>query len=698
MKRRIFKIVICSFIIATVLCGITVSASEKTTDTYTYSNTGDITFSPDLYDVEAVLYGEQLNIGNMNSPDDMEVDSNGNIYIADTQNNRIVFLNLKENKATVLNDFIMPDGSVSQLKAPQGICLNNDGNLYICDTGNNRIILTDLKCNVKKEILKPNSEYFTNTIEFIPHKAAVDSVGNLYVSAMGVYQGLTMFSDKGDFIGFYGAEEVDATADVISDYIWKQFMTAEQREQMANYVPSEVCNIFISKEDFVFTVTSSYYIPGSMEKTEMDKIRLLNPKGVNILKLDTTKYPGKKIAEDAKYLNFVSGYVDSNGFITIVDNSKGRIFQFDSAMNLMAVFGGIGSKDGMFGSPVDINGFKDKLYVLDSKKGSVTVFKRNEYGSSIYKALQLYNTAAQTDAIEPWQEVIKVNPNYDLAYVGIGRALLNTGKANEAMKYFETAHESKLYNEAFQIYRTELARSIGAYLIIGLAVVLTVAIVLKKKFKRPVTVGAEPPKFSRFLAAVKAPPSGFERLHTKKSTSMPIAIGCLALFAALNFFEIQFTGKQFSMVNINEINLFWRIFSYVLIVVVWTLANWCICVLINGKATMKEIFIFSCYSLVPYTVASYIKIILTNFLIREEEMFLVCLVLVGFIWSLVMMIQAFVYFHEFEGSEIIKAFVLTLIGMAVIAILAFLVYMLMQQLISTVIIVVNEIQFNIRMG
>ena len=699
MKSKLFKAVSCIIgtvmLMASFLC---TNAAENESYTYTYSNTGDITFSPDLYDVENVFFGDEMGIGNLNSPDDIEVDKNGNIYIADTQNNRIVFINRIENKATVLKNFIMPDGSITQLKKPEGICIDKKGCLYICDTENNRILLTNLSGKVERVILKPESAYFTDTIEFIPTKIAVDSVGNLYVSATGVYQGLTMFSDTGDFIGFYGAEEVAATADVIADYIWKQFITEEQRKEMANYVPNEVCNIFISDEDFVFTVTNSHYIPGTMEKTEMDTIRLLNPKGVNILNLDATNYPGKAIVEDAKFLNFVSGFVDENGFVTIIDNSKGRIFQFDSSMNLMAIFGAIGSSDGMFGRPVDINGFKDELYVLDGQKGCVTVFKRNEYGSLIYDALQTYNTAAQTEAIGPWRKVLERNANYDLAYVGIGRALLNSGDVKEAMQYFKTGHDSKLYNEAFQIYRVELVRSIIGYAVIGLAVIIIAVIFVMKKFKKTALAEVEVSKFGRFINAIKSPASGFERLHTKKALSMPIALGCLAFFAAINFFEIQFTGKQFSMVNINEINLFWRIFSYILIVCVWTLANWCICVLIEGKATLREIFIFSCYSLVPYTVANYIKIFLTNFLIREENMFLFCLILAGFLWSLVMMIQAFVYFHEFEAGDIIKSFVLTIIGMAIIAILIFVVYMLMQQLISTLIIIVNEIQFNIRMG
>lgn len=680
-------------------CVLSCSAEQNTkTNTYTYSNTGDIIFSPDIYDVQSVIYGDNFGIGQFVTPEDFMLGSDGNLYIADTGNNRVVIVSADGKSATVLKEFILPDGSVTELKTPQGVCITKQGTLYICDTENNRILCCDTNGKVSKIMTKPDSAYFSDTVEFIPTRVAVDSAGNLYVTATGTYQGMTMFSPEGNFIGFYGAEEVEATAEVIKDYLWKQFMTEEQRNEMSKYVPTEACNISISDNDFVLTVSNANYIPLSIEKTEMDHIRLLNPKGVNIIELDTENYPGKAIAEDAKYLNFIAGFVDENGFISIIDNSKGRVYQFDSAMNLMAVFGGIGNGQGLFGKPSDIDGTKDFLYVLDEQKGSITVFKRNDYGDLIYNALQIYTTAAQSDAIEPWREVLKQNANYDLAYVGIGRALLNGGDAKSAMEYFVKGHDSSLYNEAFQIYRTEMLRTYGPYIVLVLMIVIIALIVIIKKQKKYRLVTLQFTKFYRFKEAILHPSDGFERLHTTKTLSMPIALCSLALLAIQNFFEIQFTGKQFSMVNINEINLFWRICSVALVVVVWTLANWCICVLIEGKATLAEIFMFSCYSLIPYTVAGYIKIILSNFMIRQESMFISCLIAVGIIWSFIMIIQAFVYFHEFEGGVIVKALLLTVVGMAVIAILAFLVYMLAQQLISTVIIIVNEIQFSIRMG
>ena len=61
-----------------------------------------------------------------------------------------------------------------------------------------------------------------------------------------------------------------------------------------------------------------------------------------------------------------------------------------------------------------------------------------------------------------------------------------------------------------------------------------------------------------------------------------------------------------------------------------------------------------------------------------------------------MLIAAFSYFHEFEGMQIFKAMLLTLLGMAIIAILIFVVYMLVQQLVSTILVVFNELLFGIR--
>ncbi len=676
------------------VCFVNPVAAVTDYSTYTYSNTGEICHSPDIYSVKAVITGDNGNIGALIKPSDMAIDEKGALYIADTGNNRVVIFNDKLSKAVSISELRFKDGSVTTLLEPQGICVDKNGRIYICDTGNNRILCVDSNANIIMEITKPDSQYFTEGIEFIPKRIAVDSAANIYVSSVGAYQGLSLFTSEGVFTGFYGAEEVETTAEVLKDYIWKQFMSKEQKDAMANYIPPEACNVYISNRDFVLTISNSYYLPNSSVKTEMDSIRLLNPKGVN-----TIEFTNKAIIEDAKSLNFIAGCVDDNGFFTLLDNTKNKIFRFDNAMNLIGVFGGNGSESGKFSIPSDIDTYNKMLYVLDSDNGTVTVFDETDYGALIHEALVVYNTSEQSKAVEPWKEVLTYNSNYDLAYIGIGRALLNSGNAEEAMRYFGLANDSELYNDAFSVYRTEVIRSYGAVAVAIVLVLYIAFVILKRKgIISRIRVDKEKNKAAAMLYAVRHPFDGFERLKSKRLISLPLSFLSLSIFAFLRLFEIQFTGKQFNMLNINEINLFWEICGMVAILVVWTISNWCFSVLIEGKANLKEIWVVSSYCLIPYSVAGYIKVILSNFLIREEGFFSTVILIVGILWSLLMIMGALSNFHEFEGFEIFKAILLTVLGMLIILVLVFVIYMLVQQFVSVFLQVFNEILFGIKVG
>jgi sugar lactone lactonase YvrE len=86
----------------------------------------------------------------LNSPHGIAVDAWGNLYIADTANNRIRLVNLNEGMiTTVVGTGAAGSGGdggpavQAELNAPQGVALDLDGNLYIADTGNNRIRKVD---------------------------------------------------------------------------------------------------------------------------------------------------------------------------------------------------------------------------------------------------------------------------------------------------------------------------------------------------------------------------------------------------------------------------------------------------------------------------------------------------------------------------------------------------------------------------
>src|SRR5215469_13042307 len=73
-----------------------------------------------------------------NSPNGLGLDLSGNLYIADTGNNRILKVAAGATTATVFA--ISGLSSPSTLSSPNQLAVDSAGNLYIADTNNNRIV------------------------------------------------------------------------------------------------------------------------------------------------------------------------------------------------------------------------------------------------------------------------------------------------------------------------------------------------------------------------------------------------------------------------------------------------------------------------------------------------------------------------------------------------------------------------------
>src|SRR5690606_7900226 len=57
------------------------------------------------------------------------------------------------------------------------------------------------------------------------------------------------------------------------------------------------------------------------------------------------------------------------------------------------------------------------------------------------------------EASREWNNVVALNPNYEYAYVGIGKSLLNEERYEEAMEYFKIGYNVKYYSRAYKLSR-----------------------------------------------------------------------------------------------------------------------------------------------------------------------------------------------------------------------------------------------------
>ena len=422
------------------------AASGEPYESYNYDNWGDAIPSQAGYTTERTVSGYDLDIGAFSSPSDIFISADRTFYIADKDNEVI----------KVYDRFTMPDGSETTLNKPMGVFVSaENGFIYIADSDNSRVLISDKEGNVQSEITKPESEVYDQKRTFLPQRVIADKGGNVYVVLGNITTGAAMFAPDGSFSGFYGANRVEPTAKIIGNYIKSIFMSDEKKAHRTRTVPSGITSFDIDG-DFIFTCTAS-----GTQTT--DTVKKLNAAGRNIfanMELTFGDYTPMYDTSRNKVLSpsIVDIDVSEDGCINCLDFTTGRVFQYDEDCNLLFITGTIAKQTGGFDHVAAVESRGSELYVLDSMKDTITVFRETSFGSIVHEAAALHNAGYYEEALGPWQEVLKRDGNYNRAYVGVASALLRQGDYKGAMKYAKLADAGDIYNKAFEGRRREFLK------------------------------------------------------------------------------------------------------------------------------------------------------------------------------------------------------------------------------------------------
>ncbi|HOJ09073.1 MAG TPA: YIP1 family protein [Clostridiales bacterium] len=668
---------------------------------------------PETYILKDIIYnvknhGDEIKY--YEAPTDLFINEQDYLFIADTGNNRIV----KTNKSGEMIA-VFKEANGKAFNSPKGVFADAQGNLYIADTGNQRIVHLSDTGEFVEEFVRPKSDLLSETFTFDPTKLCVSPTGYIYVLKG---ENILILDAYNNFRGYMGQTDIGFR---LLDVLLRIFASEEQKRIIRKRTAASYLNISMNDKGMIYAVTMDY-ATGEIKKLNSvgsniyRKYKTLQ-KGANLLNLDfltTMKLEsrsfvfGERNDGEGRVIMplFKDIAVDKNGIVTVVEDVTGKIYQYDQEGNLLAAFGGKSDQQGRFSAPeaieVDDNGC---IYVLDRVLGNIQVFEPTNFIKMVHNAVNLYAEGEYNGAYNQWQKVLGIHSNYPLAHLGLAKSLFKQKMWKESMEEYKQAEDRDGYSKAFIQYRYEVVRNKFPIVLLVLIIIITIFVLLLRLIGKLAAEGIECfymnggkrftiiEQLKLSLGVILHPRETFELIKDKRD-SMSIApgviiLGVLFLVRIFYIFTVHFPLAD---IDIRDSNIVLEAVKLLLPVVTWVIASFAITAILEGESKLKDIFIASSFSMVPYILVTFPIAILSNVLARSELTLYAVIINGSWIWIFILFLIQAKTLNDYKFGKTISVSMISVLNMALIWAVVLMAYVLTGRLFQFVAGIFREIR------
>jgi tripartite motif-containing protein 71 len=342
-------------------------------------------------------------VGKFLNPYDVAVGPDGNLYVADSSNQRIQVLSAEGTPIRSWNGSQagVPNGSFS----PYSVDVTADGKVYVADNDNHRVLVFD----AQGKFLRAMGQQGSNEGQLrYPRKVSVDAAGNVYVGDEN--DRVTVFDPQGAYLRRFGGS---GSGDGQFNYIYD--IRALPNGKIAVFDGSRIQmfnqdGTFASKvsgmQGYTFAIDGSgnyftadwngqiskYSSTGTLQQTydrsanirssygmdiSGDRIYVADTSNNRIAILDTAgdliATRGSRGDEDTASVYGIA--VDAIGNTFLADFDTAEIRKYNPGFGLLKKFGSAGSGNGQLGGVRSLAvGPNQKLYALEETNNRVQIF------------------------------------------------------------------------------------------------------------------------------------------------------------------------------------------------------------------------------------------------------------------------------------------------------------------------------------
>ncbi len=646
-------------IITTFLLSAVSYASPATSYTWTRNAKGKWTKTQDAYLPELTLLELDLS-----EPEDLFVDKNNDLYIADTGNSRIVRYSINRNELDTVIDY-------EGFKSPKGVYVTDDGNLYVADAKAEAIFRFDHEGNFIEAFERPTDIAFGQT-PYNPARIAVDSKKNMFIIGEGVLNGVIHISSGGQFLGYFASNKV--TLDLVQE-LQDFFFTEDQLDNLGSRVPLTMTNVFVDEENIVYSTTMG---------SEATKV---------LAKHNTA---GSNVFDDVfGSEDFIDLYVDPDGIIYVA-SLQGEIFIYSPEGEFIHSFGGFYGEEDISGLFTDLGSIavdKDgKIWAADSSTSYIQSFRPTDYATTIYEALNAFKLGEYDKAEDLWLDVLSKNQMLRLGHEGIGKVYLYTQRYEEAMKHLEIADDKYFFSQAYWEVRNVWLQERLALIITGFIFLLIGWQILKwvdrklgifdgiRRFKKNIRKHKLLDDLLFMFDYIKHPIDAFYDLKIEKKGSYLSTTIWYVIFFAVYIHSTFGRDFLYTPVPIEDIDFMALIIGFNVILFLFVATNYLVSSIQDGDGTFGQIYKLTIHAAGPLIFMIVSVTFLSYFLSYNEEFLIKLIEFVGPLWSLILLVLGLQEIHQYTTREAIKSIIFSVAFMLIIAIMILIVMIMGEQL------------------
>jgi len=662
-----------------------------TYDSYVYNARREPVRTPDYYVPVRRLSGHDWGLPDLSDLTDMCYDGRETIFLVDGVKNRLLVLDKNYSLKQVVSSFFWngEEKSFSKLS-----CVTADDSfLYLGDMGEQCIWIFDRKTMSPKTVFyRPVIDILEGEdYDFLPEKMVVDYAGRLYILPQNINMGILQMDENGLYMGFIGAPKVKM--DII-ELLWRKVSTKAQKDRMVKFVPTEYGSIAIDKDGFLYVTAKT---------TNVDPISRLNTQGVNVLKVsDDDAKPkgdsGYRFESKMLQANFSGIAIRDDGSYLALDSQLGRIYLYDSEGNMLSTFGGKGAQLGRFYTPSDVETVGESILVIDKSGGTLTEFRRTEFGRLVDTAVDMQRRGDYDGAYSVWLEVLKSCSRYPLAEESLARIEIQRGQYAAALERLKKIDEKDYYATAFRETRNNFIRKNFTWLFVG-GILLLAALITGRRFIRliPALNRLRENRLYRELKystyVIFHPFDGFWDLKREGRGSVRSASVLYICFLFIYVLRIRYSGYTFVESVYDRPNVLFSCMKIFLPVFLWIVANWCTTTLMDGSGTMKDIFVFTGYALTPYILSGIPMFLLSHVLTAEEAAFYTFFDSVIITWVLALIFFGMMMTHDYSMGKSVLTASVSVVGICIMLFIGLLFISLVQEIITSFLDIYKELSF-----